>query len=78
MVKKLICEYCSKEIKPKEAHCTLDSKFNGKITHSDSWHANCWRTRWEEKMDKKVREYANKILKLSKPLLEKISGGIYA
>jgi hypothetical protein len=75
-MKKLICEYCKKEIKPLEAHCTLDSKFKGKITHSDSWHAECWKARWEEKMDKKVREYANTILNKAVPLIKsKIEGG---
>jgi hypothetical protein len=76
-MKKLLCEHCKKEIEPLEAHCTLDSKYNGKVTHSDSWHADCWKKRWEEKMDKKVKEYASTILMKAQPLLANLQGGNY-
>jgi hypothetical protein len=64
------CEYCSGAIDEKEKHCTLTSYSKGEKVHEDSWHAECWRTRWEEKMDKKVREYAELIKAQAMPLIK--------
>jgi hypothetical protein len=70
------CFHCKKIIKPKENYASLVSFSKGKAVHEDNWHAKCWREHWEEKMDKKVREYANTILNKSVPLIKsKFKGG---
>lgn len=67
--KMIKCHYCKKEINENERFCELISHDNGSITNEDAWHSECWKIYWEEKMDKKVKDYASEIMKQSAPLI---------
>jgi hypothetical protein len=69
------CHYCKKEIDEKKEFCELISHSDGKISNKDSWHKECWKLEWEEKMNKKVEDYSKKILKKAQPLINNQFGG---
>ena len=72
------CYYCKKEIdENNEKYCALISYNEGDITNKDCWHSECWKTYWEEKMNKKVENYSTDILKKAEPLISNkfMSGG---
>lgn len=71
-----ICKKCKGEIEEHENHCTLTSYSNSKISNEDSWHSICWKEDWEEKMDKKVKEYAMKLKNQALPMVMAKFGGM--
>jgi hypothetical protein len=71
---KILCFHCKKVIDPKENYASLVSFSKGKACHEDNWHAKCWKEHWEEKMDNKVKNYANDILTRAKPMLNNLRG----
>ena len=72
---KILCYHCKKIINPEENYASLVSFSKGKAVHEDNWHAKCWKEHWEEKMDNKVKEYANNILNKATPLIKSKFGG---
>jgi hypothetical protein len=72
------CHYCKKEIDENNGtHCALISYNDGDITNQDCWHSECWKIEWQEKMDNKIKEYSNKMLKTAEPLIaSKFGGGL--
>jgi len=64
------CFYCKSQILEEENHCDLISYSKGGVSNIDSWHEECFKNWLEEKMDKKVQEYANKMMEFAKPVVE--------
>lgn len=70
------CFRCKRTINEDDDYASLVSYSNGEVTNKDNWHSICWREWLEEKMDLKVKEYANKLMKISVPLVEQNIGNI--
>lgn len=77
--KEKICYKCGFPIKEKtETYCSLVSYQNGKECNADHWHSHCWKSWNEERMDKKVREYAAQMMSFAVPKVKEAfeTGGL--
>ena len=72
---KKFCYKCKCQIDEKENYCSLNSYFKGKEVHVDYFHAQCFRSWIEDKLDKKIKEYADKMMKTAMPYVEQYMGG---
>jgi hypothetical protein len=64
------CTYCSKEIKKIEKQVTLKTTQGNKILEDRHFHFNCWLDDYNNSLDRKVKNYAERMMNFAKPAVE--------
>lgn len=72
---KMKCEKCGKEIKKNEKKVLFKEYDDKKVYTKLYFHTNCWIEHYNESLNKKIRNYSERIMNQVAPLLqEKLMG----
>jgi hypothetical protein len=64
------CHYCKKEIKKKQRKVLFKEDDEKKVYTELYFHTNCWIEHYNESLDKKVKSYAEKMMKQAIPAVK--------
>lgn len=65
-----ICHFCKKVILLKQRKVEFKEDDNKKVYTDLFFHVNCWIEHYNESLDKKVRAYAEKMMKTAIPMVK--------
>jgi hypothetical protein len=68
--KMVTCKYCKKKILKGERRVHWTEDIDGKIDLDISFHSKCWIQHYNLSLDKKVKDYANKMMAEIKPRMQ--------
>jgi hypothetical protein len=71
MVEKKICCYCKKEIFHEDHQVLLKTTRGDLLMENKEFHFDCWLKDYSDSLDKKVENYAKKLMDFAKPAVEK-------
>lgn len=66
----IICERCKKEIKENERKVLFKEYDKKKVYTELYFHTNCWIEHYNESLDKKIKNYSQKIMKNIAPMVK--------
>jgi len=72
MVEEKICCYCKKEILYEDKQVLLKTTKGDLLLENKEFHFDCWLNDYAESLDKKVKNYAERMMEFVKPAVEKI------
>lgn len=67
----MICYKCKKEILKEDKQVNLKTKQGKLILEDKHFHFQCWIDDYNESLDRKVNNYAEKLMNFAKPAVEK-------
>lgn len=66
----MICHYCKKEIDKKDRKVLFKESDDKKTYTEHYFHVRCWISFYDESLDKKIKTYAQQMMKIAVPAVK--------